>query len=78
MKAKVAQRDGEAGSPIAGAGIGTWKKERVEILSLGLWGSIIQWTQKITILGLTDARILWNVGEAVGVDEGGEQMSCRL
>lgn len=41
MKAKVAQRDGEAGSPIAGAGIGTWKKERVEILSLGLWGSII-------------------------------------
>lgn len=37
----MAQRDGEMGSPITGAGIG--KKRRVEILPLGLWGPIIQW-----------------------------------
>lgn len=37
----VAQRDEEMGSPIVAAGI--WKKGRVEILPLGVWGPIIQW-----------------------------------
>lgn len=37
---------GEMGSPVVGAGIGIWKKGRVGVLALGLWGTMLQRKRK--------------------------------